>query len=449
MKSSSRFRGVARCWPPRPSSSSRRPERCRRRRAGAVVAPARPARDAGRLPAPGGRGRRALSLDQAIGLALANNQDLNVTVNAAEASQFLLSPNDGHLRSAAPGHERHAASHQDTPTSSELVRRADQRQAATATTTAIGVSQLDALGRHVLLGTTGGTTPRTNSHSPTSTPRSAAGLALPDAAAAAQLRPTVPTEVATSTSRANSRDAAYQTFIRSVQTVIDSVEQAYWDLVYACENLKVKLEAQAIADELNRITKIKIDVGSLAPIDIVQTEVDIATAEQDIINADGLDRRSPRTSSAAPQLRGPTNRTTQPHRSDRRPVRVEQQPFDLDSKACGPRSRSGPRSSPRTTPSTSNLLRYDYWYEPDPAAARTSSPATERTAWAARSSILQTGHDRRAVQLVGHGGSAALQSEDFKNWTVGLVVLVPDPEPQAPRAPAASPSTTSRRRRPT
>ena len=37
---------------------------------------------------------------------------------------------------------------------------------------------------------------------------------------------------------------------------------------------------------MNRITKIKIDVGSLAPIDIVQTEVGIATAEQDIINAE-------------------------------------------------------------------------------------------------------------------------------------------------------------------
>jgi len=40
-----------------------------------------------------------------------------------------------------------------------------------------------------------------------------------------------------------------------------------------------------IAQDLNRITKIKIDVGSLAPIDITQTEVGIANAEQDIITA--------------------------------------------------------------------------------------------------------------------------------------------------------------------
>jgi outer membrane protein TolC len=39
---------------------------------------------------------------------------------------------------------------------------------------------------------------------------------------------------------------------------------------------------------LNRITKIRIDVGSLAPIDITQTELGIAQAEQDIITAEGL-----------------------------------------------------------------------------------------------------------------------------------------------------------------
>ena len=58
--------------------------------------------------------------------------------------------------------------------------------------------------------------------------------------------------------------------------------------MYARGNLIVKLEARDIAIELNRITKIRIDVGSLAPIDIVQTEVGIAIAEQDIINAEAV-----------------------------------------------------------------------------------------------------------------------------------------------------------------
>src|SRR5450759_598169 len=85
-----------------------------------------------------------------------------------------------------------------------------------------------------------------------------------------------------------SRDASAYDFVRAVQLAIQLSENAYWDLVYAVENLRAKQEALARAKDLNRITKIKIDVGALAPIDIVQTEVTIAQREQDIITAEGL-----------------------------------------------------------------------------------------------------------------------------------------------------------------
>ncbi len=77
-------------------------------------------------------------------------------------------------------------------------------------------------------------------------------------------------------------------FVTAVQTAVQTAENAYWDLVYADENLKAKKEALDRANDLNRITRIKIDVGALAPIDIVQTEVTIAQREQDIIIAEGL-----------------------------------------------------------------------------------------------------------------------------------------------------------------
>ena len=84
------------------------------------------------------------------------------------------------------------------------------------------------------------------------------------------------------------RDASGYDFVRAVQSAIQLSEYAYWDLVYAVENLRAKEEALARAKDLNRITKIKIDVGALAPIDVVQTEVTIAQREQDIITAEGL-----------------------------------------------------------------------------------------------------------------------------------------------------------------
>lgn len=84
------------------------------------------------------------------------------------------------------------------------------------------------------------------------------------------------------------RDQAAWSFASAVQATIQTVENAYWDLLFANENLKAKTEALERAKDLNRITKIKIDVGALAPIEIVQTEVTIAQREQEIIVAEGL-----------------------------------------------------------------------------------------------------------------------------------------------------------------
>jgi outer membrane protein TolC len=84
------------------------------------------------------------------------------------------------------------------------------------------------------------------------------------------------------------RDTSAYSFVTAVQTAIQTADSAYWDLVYAVENLTAKQEALKIAKDLNRITRIKIDVGAAAPIDIVQTEVTIAQREQDIITAEGL-----------------------------------------------------------------------------------------------------------------------------------------------------------------
>jgi len=83
------------------------------------------------------------------------------------------------------------------------------------------------------------------------------------------------------------RDSSAYEFVAGVQRGLQLVENAYWDLAYARALLTARQQALDIAKDLNRITKIKIDVGTLAPIDIVQTEVTVAQREQDIILAEG------------------------------------------------------------------------------------------------------------------------------------------------------------------
>lgn len=71
-----------------------------------------------------------------------------------------------------------------------------------------------------------------------------------------------------------------------ISIVLQQTENAYWDLVYAQEQLKVTQQSLDLAKQLYEQNKIKIDVGTLAPIELVNTEATVANRERDIIDAE-------------------------------------------------------------------------------------------------------------------------------------------------------------------
>ncbi len=381
--------------------------------AGAVVS-ARPGeRTPMAVPAPGAEGL-PLSLDQAIRIALANNQDLNVSVNSAEASQFYLFQNKGIYDPLLTTNVTRF--HTDTPTSSELagadVLKNDTWDAG------IGLNQLTPWGGTVQFGLTGSRNLTNNSFASVN-PALPSGLSLGLSQPLLRNFGRLPTEINIETAR-NARDASYQTFVRSVQSVINAVEQSYWDLVYSRANLKVKVEARDIAKELNRITKIKIDVGSLAPIDVVQTEVGIATAEQDIINADAT------VGLAEDQLRRNLNfeaetPTTVPIIPTDE-LNVQRQPFDL---AEGVRTalERRPEIIAQNYAVASDLLRYEYW-------KNQTLPQLDLVAGYGKNGLSGTFFNPAVPgQVIAQGNwwdsADQLFSENFKNWRVGLVFSYP------------------------
>ncbi len=64
-----------------------------------------------------------------------------------------------------------------------------------------------------------------------------------------------------------------------------AVELAYYDLIYTRRFVDVVREALFLARDQARITQIRIDVGASAPLDILQPRVQIATSEENLINA--------------------------------------------------------------------------------------------------------------------------------------------------------------------
>lgn len=75
-------------------------------------------------------------------------------------------------------------------------------------------------------------------------------------------------------------------FENDVSRIVAEVQRTYWDLVFAIEDLKVKKRSLQLAQDLLERNKIQVEVGTLAPIEIVQAESAVADREEDVITAE-------------------------------------------------------------------------------------------------------------------------------------------------------------------
>ena len=61
---------------------------------------------------------------------------------------------------------------------------------------------------------------------------------------------------------------------------VDQIENMYWDLVYAYENVRVQKEQLAFAQRTLSDTQKQVEIGTLAPIEVVRAQSTVATDQQ-------------------------------------------------------------------------------------------------------------------------------------------------------------------------
>ena len=62
----------------------------------------------------------------------------------------------------------------------------------------------------------------------------------------------------------------------TVTNTVAEVRRAYWELVYAKASVEVQLQALELAEQLVRDNRARVEIGTLAPIDIVQAQSEAA-----------------------------------------------------------------------------------------------------------------------------------------------------------------------------
>lgn len=88
------------------------------------------------------------------------------------------------------------------------------------------------------------------------------------------------------------REVTDYQFSKFVQDKIYEVEQDYWNLVYGIENLKVQRQSLALAQELLEKNKRSVEIGTMAPMEVLSAEAEVAARQADILAGEALVKTS-------------------------------------------------------------------------------------------------------------------------------------------------------------
>ncbi|MCU1284741.1 MAG: outer rane efflux protein [Acidobacteriales bacterium] len=81
----------------------------------------------------------------------------------------------------------------------------------------------------------------------------------------------------------NNRQISTQAFRNQIISTVSQIQNIYWDLVNAYEDLKVKQRSLALAQKTEGDNRKQVEIGTLAPIEIVRADSDVSTRRQDVI----------------------------------------------------------------------------------------------------------------------------------------------------------------------
>ncbi|HEY2460521.1 MAG TPA: TolC family protein [Candidatus Acidoferrum sp.] len=83
----------------------------------------------------------------------------------------------------------------------------------------------------------------------------------------------------------NNRKLADFVFAQQAITTVTSAITAYWELVFARENVKVQQQATTVSEKLYNDNKKQLEIGTMAPLDVTRAESELATDKQNLIVA--------------------------------------------------------------------------------------------------------------------------------------------------------------------
>jgi outer membrane protein len=210
-----------------------------------------------------------------------------------------------------------------------------------------------------------------------------------------------------------------------------NVKNAYWDLSYGINNLTAQRQSLELAERSLRDNQRRVEVGTMAPIDIIQAQAEVASNEQNVIIAEAEIKRNEDRLRALifdPEMQDFWTTTIEP--SDAAPF--QEQAIDVDAAIRNALDKRSDLSQAKNSVAQSdiNIRYYRNQSLPDIAAnvnyIATGTGGTQLSP-VDFSSITSGVIPARSIVANRSFGSALgdIFENSFPNWTVGVSISYP------------------------
>ncbi len=86
------------------------------------------------------------------------------------------------------------------------------------------------------------------------------------------------------------RDVSDVQLASTITNTLSNVRNAYWDYVFAVESVAINQQSVDLANKLVEDNQTRVQVGTMAPIDVVQAQAQAAAAQQNLVTAQASQR---------------------------------------------------------------------------------------------------------------------------------------------------------------
>ncbi len=195
---------------------------------------------------------------------------------------------------------------------------------------------------------------------------------------------------------------AEQNVVQAILDTVFAVHQGYWDLVFRIQDLAAKRASQKLAEDFLAENTVRVELGTLAPIELVQAETRVKTREGDVIVAEAALR------DADDQLKAILNI-----------------PESMDSWSVRLRPTDSPSFAPVSTVAVEEQVDVALQQRPDYLSSQLDIQVRESLRDEARNHSLPRLDVIGTGRLNAHDGDlgdafAAIPDRDGYQWAVGL-----------------------------